>query len=235
MHPITFNLSMQRWQFFVTLTFTSKDAAGNAVKVPDKGDRQRMLFAFLRDVARGYKRDNATGKRIDCVRWESLFWVVREERGELNGRHHFHILLDGLPPSRCNQVERFALKALWSKCGGGFADVRSFDTRLSGVRYVLKGLEGWIQRNANAYELKRFTEDHEDRMLILADSCVRKWARNRAIPRASEGAYPDDSALRSVGQRELAIQLAKETTRNAISQRGSWGMNMHPAGVSFVR
>lgn len=227
MNPVTYNISLARWQLFLTLTYASKNEEGQALKVPNSTERQRMLFAFLRDAARGAKRDGASGKRIDCVRWNSFFWVAREERGELNGRHHFHILLDGLPSSRLNRTEHFALKALWTSLGGGFADVRIFDTRLSGVRYVLKGLEGWSKVNANAYEASKFTDDHEGRQLILADSFVRKWAARRATPRASEGAYPVSTALRSVGGRESAIQRAKETTWLAL--------NMHPAGVSFVR
>lgn len=233
MNPITFNLSLQRWQLFVTLTFRSKDESGNVMKVPNEAARQSMLFAFLRSAAKGQKRDGASGKRIDCFPWSSFFWVAREERGELNGRHHFHILLDGLPPGRLNTVERFALKALWDSVGGGFSDVRSFDTRLPGVRYVLKGLEGWSQKNANAYEAKKFTDDHEGRRLILAESCVSKWARVRSNPRASGGAYPSNEALRSVGLRERAIKQAKETVARHLGQ-GLFVLNQHPAGVSFV-
>lgn len=232
MHPVAYNASLHRWQLFITLTFRSKDGSGNAVKVPKADERQKMLFAFLRRVALGLKRSHKGGNRIEVIPFGALLWVAREERGELNGRHHFHILLDGLPPSRLNTSERFAIKAIWSGLGGGHSDVRMFDTRLPGVEYVMKGLAGWRQANANSYELRKFDDSHEDKSLILANSCVKKWARLR-IQGGTEGTQSLIRAVSPVGRREAAMQRAKETTADHL--RASYGLNMHPAGVSFVR
>lgn len=232
MHPVAYNASMHRWQLFITLTYRSKDDSGNSVRVPKEEERRKMLFAFLRRVALGLKRSRKTGARIEVIPFGALLWVAREEQGELNGRHHFHILLDGLPPSRINHTERFAIKAIWSDLGGGHSDVRIFETRLSGVQYVLKGLAGWREANANSYELRKFDDRHEDKSLILANSCVKKWARLRKQG-GTEGTQPLIRAVSPVGRRELAMQRAKETTEAEL--RRSIGLNMHPAGVSFVR
>ena len=220
---------------FVTLTFTSRDASGNLVNVPGPMERKRMLFAFLRRAAEGNKRDKKTNRRLDCVPWDSFFWVVREERGETGGRYHFHALLAGLPPSRRNNVERFSLKAIWSEVGGGFADVRSFDARLPGAAYVLKGLESWSHLNANAYELRRFDEDHlADRTLIVANACVRKWAL-RTKQRASGGTQSESSAVSLSARRKSGATRTKETLEELESRiRKNW-LNHHPAGISFVR
>lgn len=236
MNPVVFNLSLHRWQLFLTLTFDSHDRkTGAAKRVPKEADRRKMLFAFLHEAREGLKRSKETGRRIEVIPWDELMWVAREERGELNGRHHFHILLDGIPSTRMNHTERFVLKAIWNSLGGGFADVRMFDTRLSGVRYVLKGLEGWSQRNANSYEIRKFDEGHEDRTLIVAKACLEKWGR-RTKQRASERTQPDISAVSLLaGRKPGAHKRAKETPEELEARiRSSW-LNAHPAGVSFVR
>ncbi|MBL9144006.1 MAG: hypothetical protein JNM99_10035 [Verrucomicrobiaceae bacterium] len=234
MTGIAFHASLHRWAFFVTLTFASKDESGNALNVPGFIERRKMLFAFLREAANGRKKNKA-GKRIESLPFARLLWLVREERGEQKGRYHFHILLDGLPPTRINKTECFALKAVWRGVGGGFADVRLYDTGLPGVSYVMKGLEQWSRVNANAYEMRKFTEDEQDRMLILSESCRKKW-QHEASTRGASGGASDAviTGLRSLASRKTGgRKLSKEVTEKEL--RSGWGLNMHPAGISLVK
>jgi hypothetical protein len=233
MHPIAFHASLHRWQLFVTLTYNSRDKRGNALKVPREVERNKMLHAFIHQVAKGRKKD-AHGRAIERVPSSFLRWIAREERGERGGRYHWHILLEGLPPTRVNDSERFVIKTIWNDIGGGYADVRAFNSRLSGVLYVMKGLEGWSQSHANAYEVGKFGDDHKDRRLILSTSCVSHWgARSRDIGASGGALNPISSGVRSVGGREAAIGRLKETTEQEL--RRSIGLSMHPAGVSFIR
>jgi len=234
MDGIAFNASLHPWSFFVTLTFDSRDENGNPKKVPPFVERRKMLFAYLREAAKGIKRDSQ-GSRIQSVPFASLLWLAREERGEQGGRFHFHILLDGLPPGRVNVSECHAQKAIWRKLGGGFADVRLYDTRAEGVKYVMKGLEQYSRLNGNAYEMAKFSQEEKDRMLILADACQRKWGAQTTKLRASfAGCSTVITGARSSARREPeAHTRAKETLEEEL--RRSFGLGMHPAGVSFVR
>lgn len=212
----------------MTLTFKSRDAAGNLVKVPSSPDRQKMLFAFLRRAAEGNKRDGQTGKRLDCIHWDSFLWVSREEQGENGGRYHFHILLAGYPPARINHVERFSLRSIWQEVGGGHADVRAFDANLRGAAYVLKGLQGWSRKNANAFEASRFNQ--ENRELIVSKACVREWTRRtESRARKTLGSHPEISAVTLSARRTRAPLNELETQ---AGMRWQMSRNMHPAGVS---
>ncbi|QIF02782.1 hypothetical protein [Roseimicrobium sp. ORNL1] len=232
MSPDVYTLSLETWQYFVTLTYRSEDGEKNRVTVPKEDDRRKMLFAFLRSIL-STKRDKKTGHAIDKVHWKGLLWAAREERGELNGRYHFHILVSGFPPGRVNAVQRFAMRAMASRVGFGHSDVRVFDASLSGVQYVLKGLDEWSRRHANAHEMCKFDgRDGTDREVILADAFVKKWADVRRKPKPSEGSgKPDISAQTLVHRRELVAQKTKETP---AYHGGLYAPNMHPAGVSFV-
>ena len=234
MHPIAFQASLHRWDLFVTLTFKSRTESGSPLKMPKEDARERMLFAYLQQAAKGRKRDRE-GNPIERVPFRFLRWVAREERGERGGRYHWHILLEGLPPSRLNRSEHFVQKAIWSEVGGGYADVRAFDTRLDGVSYVMKGLEGWSQKAANSYEMGKFGADHEDRKLILSESCVRLWGAGSGYGGASsDSRKPTSRPLRPLpGGNAGARKWTKETLEAALW--GSIGLNQHPAGVSFVR
>jgi hypothetical protein len=163
--PLTFHARREPWQFFATLTFSgSPEPSGPA--------RAKMLFTWLRKLARAYR-----------LPWTGIFWLAREECGEIGGRVHFHVLVSGLPPRAVSKSSNFALKNLWESIpGGGIARVYVYDTRLSGVQYVMKGLEdgtGW-QRNAAgvAYEVGKFSAvEAKSEMLIPARALLRKWSR----------------------------------------------------------
>ncbi len=228
MSPDLWHLSLHRWQMFCTLTFRSRNEQGQSVKVPNADCRRKMLFAFLRECAKGEKRDR-NGKRISSIPFRKLLWAAREERGERKGRYHFHILLSGLPPERVNVTETFVQKSIWAGVCGGHSDFRMFDSRLPGVQYVLKGLEQWSQRHANAYEVGKYCAD-EDRTLILADAYVSKWAQESGKP----GASGSSRSTVITGVRPSAI-LRGGNHRTTETPRGLYVLNMHPAGVSVVR
>lgn len=232
MSPDVYSLSLETWQYFVTLTYRSEDEGKNHVKVPDRDERRRMLFAFLRKVAEGSKK-NRDGKRIDKVHFSKLLWAVREERGEFRGRYHFHILISGLPPGRMNTVERFTIKHLWREVGGGHSDVRVFDSQLSGVQYILKGLEVWSRSRANAYEMCKFDNSELGREVILANALLEKWGAGSSKPRPTEGTGMSDISAPSLSDRRKLV--AKRTKEAPAYEGGLWIGNQHPAGISFVR
>jgi len=238
MQPTAYMLSLFRWQYFVTLTFASADTGGRPIEVPSCGRRRKMLFAFCREVAKGLKRDGG-GKRIDSIPFSALSWVAREERGEQGGRYHFHLLLKGLPPERENTVERFAIKSIWSGLGGGFSDVRVFDTQLAGVNYVLKGLEQWSRQAANAYEMGRFVEnDGVDRELIVSNACLERWRQEFADMTRATTAGTRSAVITGVSPVDRETwkpARATETPEEAMDRRRYGRLNMHPAGVSVVR
>lgn len=134
--PDQFQVSRHDWQFFVSLTFKQK-------VVPPERVRLIMLFAWLRQAA-----------KIGRVHFSALKWVVRQEAGELGGRIHLHALLDGLPGHYVNDRTCKALESLWEKVGGGFPVIRKFNPALSGVGYVLDGIQ--LDTGANQYELSKF-------------------------------------------------------------------------------
>jgi hypothetical protein len=191
MNPLQSAISRTRWEYFCTPTYESRDPQGNPLSVPAYYVRRRMLFEWLRKVASSFS----------CP-WEYLLWIAREERGETNGREHWHVLLAGLNyvpgrgivPSPNQQSDVFRLVNLFAQCGlsAGICDVRPYDVRLSGADYIMKGLDGydWTPWGANSYEGSKFVEDIEaERSLILAHAWVRHVAmrsRNRRDLRARD-------------------------------------------------
>jgi hypothetical protein len=234
MNPVAFNASLHAWEFFVTLTYESRDKHGNLLNVPNELERRKMLFAFLREVAKGNKR-NKEGTRIESVTLRHLLFLAREERGEVRGRYHWHILISGLPSSRINVTECHVWKHIWKGLRGGHSDVRLFETGLSGVSYVMKGLDEWSRVNANAYELSKFSESQRDRMLILSDSCFLQWGQLATSTRASD----NSSSAVIAGMRPSVRRNPKANRKNTkeaaeAELRAGYGYSMHPAGVSFV-
>jgi hypothetical protein len=236
MHPIAFQASLHRWDLFVTLTYKSRHESGAPLKVPDERSRARMLFAFLRELAKG-RMTNRNGEPINRLPFRFLRWVAREEIGERNGRYHWHILVEGLPASRLNHTERFVIKSIWNDVGGGFSDVRVFDARLPGVSYVMKGLRGWSQSHANAYEMGKFADDQKDRTLILSASFTRLWGSASRYAGASGGSCdPKARASRPSDIREGVRRFPRTKEVAAIQGRLRHEVyNQHPAGTSLVR
>jgi len=138
MHPESLRLAQVKWDFFTTLTFPQRWVDGKAPAVVAK-----TFFAFLREVA-----------VILGVPFHQLLWASRSERGELTGRPHYHALIAG-KRSHATEAARWAIRAIWKKHSGAFADSRLFDPTLRGVAYVLKS--GTYTDGANQYEMGKFT------------------------------------------------------------------------------
>ena len=176
--PLTFHARREPWQFFATLTFSgSPEPSGPA--------RARMLFAWVRKICRAFD-----------LPWTGIFWLAREEGGEIGGRFHFHVLVSGLPPKAVTTSGNFILKNLWSGIpGGGIARVYIYQPQLSGVQYVMKGLEDGTAsvRNAAgvAYEVEKYSrQEAGSEMLIPArawlEKCKRRIEPNRRQRKARE-------------------------------------------------
>lgn len=190
MGPVATAASRLRWDAFCSLTYSS-----NRVRQTEEGApawiRRRMLYEWFRKIERSFG-----------IPKDFLCFLAREERGEEGGAFHWHALLRGLYhtpgrgaiPSPNPKSDSFRLMALWESCGpaAGMARVREYDPRLSGVSYVLKGLEDFEfdHAGANAYELGKFAEDEADRQLILAPRFLvevdRDGSRNRRHRKARE-------------------------------------------------
>jgi len=132
--PDVYLWSRVPWQIFVTLTWSG---------VKSEGIRQRVLFAWLRKLSK------TSGRHF-----HRLLWAVRQERGEIGGREHFHVLVGGLPEHRLTERLMSHCRAWWKQCGGGFSWVNAYNGSSEAVQYVLKGL-GSVE--ATNYELRKIS------------------------------------------------------------------------------
>lgn len=138
------------WQLFASLTFKQE-------RLPER-IRLRIFFAWLRELAGWYR-----------VYFHRLVWCLRQERGEMTGRRHFHCLIAGLPRHAVATSTCMALKVQWEKVGGGMARVSEFDPTLNGGGYVLKCL-GEKSNAGDVYESSKFGGGCE---LMLSKSVYR--------------------------------------------------------------
>jgi hypothetical protein len=143
--PDVYNLAKIKWQFFGTLTFKSE-------RLPERV-RLQMWFALLRRVAARFR-----------VHFPRLPWCLRQERGEITARRHFHFLLTGLPRKTACKATCFLLMSEWEKLKGGMARVTLFDHRLDGVGYVAKCL-GEQPNGGDVYESAKFGNAYCELML----------------------------------------------------------------------
>lgn len=141
-NPELSSVRLIEWQFFCTYTFK-----GASQTSPQKA---RMLFASLRQCAGNFG-----------LHFKKLLWVVRSERGEITGRHHYHSLISGLPSYAVKTATCFSIMKQWEAIGGGMSRVYPFVSTLPGAEYVLKGCEeafnaGSTRVGASEYELTKF-------------------------------------------------------------------------------
>jgi hypothetical protein len=191
--------------------------------------QQRMVLAFLRLYAEGAYRDKS-GKRHHCVKWNKFFWIARPEDGERTGRAHWHVLIHGLPFERHNPSDRFVAKKLWEQVNGGeVSDFRRFDSTLAGARYVLKGLHNWTEKNANAYEVGKFSRLNVYELMI-GHTLLAKWAGSSTHQSSTARTLSGNPATSLSHGRKTRAQRTKQATTGSRVLYG-----MHPAGVSFVR
>lgn len=204
--PMTFHARREAWELFATLTFKGA--------VPGQARRMCMLFAWLREVARQAK-----------VSFPKLLWLARAELGEKGGRDHFHVLLSGLPFSGVTTGQCFAAMAAWEGLGGGYARCYIYDPQLSGVTYVMKGLEdsGPSARSAGAvaYEIGKYSRvESNPEMLIPARACLRKWLARAELNRRHRKA------------REMTSHKRDRSTRGGSRTMAQPARLAHPADLA---
>jgi hypothetical protein len=139
------------WQFFGTLTFKSE-------RLPERV-RLGLYFALLRE-----------SKTVLGTKFAYLLWCLRQERGEMGGRRHFHFLLAGTQERTVIPTSCFWLQAKWEQLGGGMARIRVFDTRLNAGSYMLSRSGFDENIGADVYESAKFSDKACE--LMLAD---RVW------------------------------------------------------------
>lgn len=123
---LSYHLQKVRFHAYVTLTF---GANWNSAKTRNKVER---LYSWLRFIYGHHCEDRALNGKI---------WLAAEELGEMNDRYHVHLLLGDFP-KRPTKTDCFAMQHAWKETfKGGFAKIRPYEPSLSGVSYVLKGLD----------------------------------------------------------------------------------------------
>ena len=153
-------LSKLHWQFFGSLTFKSE-------RLPERL-RISMFFALLRKTAKDFR-----------LHFPRLPWCLRQERGEIGGRRHFHFLLTGLPPNAASVKTCMTLKTRWEQLGGGFARVSEFNPQLNGVDYLTKCLGHESLSGGDCYESAKFGFRSCDLMLSKAVWKISTHARRQ--------------------------------------------------------
>lgn len=124
------------WEFFGSLTFRGK-------RPPRVKVCYEHAWRFFQEWA-----------EREQLEYRRLIICLREERGEISDRFHFHFLLAGTG-SRNLRTSCFRAMNAWKRQNGGNARVRPYDDTRAGVGYVLKCLSG--------------RDDYETRKFIQAD------------------------------------------------------------------
>ena len=161
--PDIHKLRLIDWQFFGSLSFKSE-------RLPERV-RLAVYFAMMRGVAKQFR-----------AYFPDLLWCLRQERGEMTARRHFHYLLAGLPRQAVTPTTCFYQMATWERVGGGMARVSRFDPRLNGAGYILKCL-GYSADGGDHYESAKFGGGHCELMLSNAAEKVilRRSMRERVV------------------------------------------------------
>lgn len=212
------------WCQFGTLTFIGKAP-------PSHGCRRKMAFAWLRTMATMADQD-----------FSRLIWCLRDEQGEITGRHHFHVLL-GRTHLPLSPATNFRLMAAWERLGGGMARVKTFNRSLAGAEYVSKCLSGESTRGESAYELDKFgwTESPPELSHSLREYLARRTLCERRPGGTLQG--PDTgkgSRVRPVTGDPSPAQVLKpparagtDKPRECLIEQSSllWKLGRHPWGL----
>jgi hypothetical protein len=144
------------WQFFGTLTFKNE-------RLPERV-RISLYYALLREFCAEFG-----------MKFPHLLWCLRQEKGEMFGRRHFHFLVAGAREALLNLSTCFWLMDKWEKLGGGMARIHVFDSRLNAGSYILKrsGFDESI--GGDAYESAKFSSKACELMLAKRVWEVAGW------------------------------------------------------------
>jgi len=140
------------WQVFGTLTWRNVKGL-----VPNSARREKIYFRFIRTVC-----------CVVGIKPRSSLWVRREERGEMFGRTHYHLLLNLGGGFRCTVSSCYWLASVWERCGGGPSTRFSvYDPLSDAAGYLCKA-----RSEAASYELAKFGKSE----VIVSDGVV-EWLR----------------------------------------------------------
>lgn len=158
-------LRLVRWNLFATFTFDSR--TGHPSEIPSEAVQCKMFFTAARGLA-----------KISGVHFHSLFWILRAERGEKNGRPHLHALFAGIPTRFVNERSCLALMSIWEhQRGGGIARCRVVSSASDALDYTLKDLDKEFEkRGADWYEFAKFGGRS---IVTLSESLILRVGKNR--------------------------------------------------------
>lgn len=206
-NPISFNLNKIEWNYFGTLTFS---------KIPPRALQKKCIFHYLRLVSQAFGSKN--------WKW-SIKWAVRHELGEMNGRPHFHFLLNVKdddvwrnPTAACKMLEGIWEVEIAGSCG--FAQVRTYDATKSGVEYIMKADQGWFTASANRYEIQKFYFENIGNLdipLLVAPSVLWELAKRKSGSRGSDRRY------NSVGLAQFLRILKAEKSKTKSNPERKYG------------
>jgi len=180
-------LARLRWDLFGTLTFRQSPRPRSAM-----GLVWRHMGQAARFGGQSYSR---------------MLIAIREERGGVGGRLHYHYLLGGLQGNLMTLAKR--LEHDWRFTG--FGEIRPFDNAQQGVAYLVKTLGV-----RDAYELDRFgrVSSRWDRVSLTLSRSVARVIRATDRMR-TEGAC---CTAAKTGQRRVVTPPA---TRNPVALASS--------------
>lgn len=159
--PDFFAIKNTKWQVFATLTWNNQKIGCS------RGRKMKLLFALLRRVSKDVS-----------VHFPRLRWICRSELGELDGRHHFHVLIAGLPEWAVNARTCAVIETYWSKrfcCG--WAQARLWEFGRDAVSYVLKASSEDVKKSpsfgGNGYEVSKFRDTDGRRCEVVLSKSLQ--------------------------------------------------------------
>jgi len=165
-----YTLARVSWDVFGTLTFSGS--------VPRQGLAYGHAWRHFRQAS-----------ELSATPYCQLLIALRAERGEKNGRCHFHYLLGGTKTRNAITLGK-QLERSWNvQTGARQVDVRPYDNALAGVAYVTKCLGG-----ADRYETRKFAWADE---VTLSNSV---FAVIRSLERIAEDTRQALSTKRGSGE-----------------------------------
>lgn len=170
-----YTLARIRWDVFGTLTFKGK--------VP----RERIAYGHA-------WRHLHQAAKLTGQPYASLLIALRAERGEQNGRFHFHYLLGGTEIRNAITLAH-QLEYSWKGQVGAISKIRPFDCSQAGVAYITKCLSG-----GDVYEMNKFISAEEvtlSRSVYQVIGSLERMARDTRLALVKKRARDERTALNS--------------------------------------
>lgn len=158
--PEGFLLGRIRWDYFVTLTHTSKGVG--RWRNPSARVQFHRFRHWHRKCLKAFK-----------VHTNSFRFIKRWEEGR-GGRQHFHCLINFHKTSLVTKTTGYQLKGIWEQLGYGLANCRPCNTT---------GVQEYITKLQNEYEMNRFGADRFRHVEFSksAMKCYRRQLKGIAV------------------------------------------------------